>query len=103
LLEKISEYRLENAKAFKHRKFDTEAIIAALHLVFENNLFKLGDTFWKQILGTAMGTPPGPLWATIFFALKEMGLLPKWSTFLHFYKWFIDDVLGVWLVHPDPE
>jgi hypothetical protein len=102
-LEKISEYLRENAKAFKHSTFDTEALIAALHLVFENNLFKLGDTFWKQILGTAMGTPPAPPWATIFFALKEMGLLPKWSTFLHFYKRFIDDVLGVWLVHPDPE
>ncbi|KAL3786063.1 LOW QUALITY PROTEIN: hypothetical protein ACHAWO_007252 [Cyclotella atomus] len=102
-LEKISEYLRENAKAFNHNKFDTEALIAALHLVFENNLFKLGDTFWKQILGTAMGTPPAPPWATIFFALKEMGLLPKWSTFLHFYKRFIDDVLGVWLVHPDPE
>jgi hypothetical protein len=100
---KISEYLRENAKQFNHNKFDTEALIAALHLVFENNLFKLGDTFWKQILGTAMGTPPAPPWATIFFALKEMGLLQKWSTFLHFYKQFIDDVLGVWLVHPDPE
>ena len=33
-----------------------KALIEALHLVFENNLFKLGDTFWKQESGTAMGT-----------------------------------------------
>jgi hypothetical protein len=52
-----------------------------LHLVFENNIFKLGDMFWKQISGTAMGTPLAPPWATAFNALKEMGLLPKLSTY----------------------
>ena len=49
-----------------------------------------------------MGTPPAPPWATVCYALKEMGLLPEWSTYLRFYKRFIDDVIGVWLVDPNP-
>jgi hypothetical protein len=35
-----------------------EAIICALEIVMRNNLFKFGDTYWLQITGTAMGTPP---------------------------------------------
>ena len=78
------------------------ALIEALHLVFENNLFKLGDTYWKQISGTGMGTPPAPPWAMLFFGLHEKHLLQKWDTCLYLYKRFIDDVFGVWLVHHDP-
>ena len=70
--------------------------------VFWNNLFKCGDTYWRQISGTAMGTPPAPAWATIFYALHERDLVPRWELQLLLYKRFIDDVIGIWLVHPDP-
>ena len=79
-----------------------EALIEAMNIVFRNNLFKFGDTFWRQKSGTAMGTPPAPPYATIFYALHENEMLPRWSQQVVFYKRFIDDVLGVWLPHPDP-
>ena len=79
-----------------------EALIEAMNIVFRNNLFKFGDTFWRQKSGTAMGTPPAPPYATIFYALHENDMLPRWSERVVFYKRFIDDVLGIWLPHPDP-
>ena len=34
------------------------ALNAALRLVMTHNIFRFGDTFWVQLTGTAMGTPP---------------------------------------------
>jgi hypothetical protein len=46
----------------------------------------------------AMGSPPSsPPWANLYYALKELDLLPKFDDNLVLYKWFIDDVLGIWL------
>ena len=50
-----------------------------------------------------MGIAPAPPWATIFYALHEQCLVPKWSTHLIFYKRFIDDIIGIWLPHPDAD
>eukprot|EP00956_Cyclotella_meneghiniana_P041385 scaffold225046_cov56-Cyclotella_meneghiniana.AAC.2 len=79
-----------------------EALHAAMALVFKNNVFKFGDAFIRQCSGTAMGTPPAPPYATIFYTIHEKVLLSKWSTRVMFYKRFIDDVIGVWLAYEDP-
>ena len=51
-----------------------------------------------QLLGTAMGTSAACMWATIYYAIHEMGLLiPKYSVNLMFLVRFIDDMLGLWL------
>ena len=50
----------------RYRHLNPEAVRQALHLVFNSDIFALGDTYWRQILGTAMGTPPAPAWATFF-------------------------------------
>jgi hypothetical protein len=35
-----------------------EALCSALRIVMRCNIFSFGDTFWRQISGTAMGSPP---------------------------------------------
>jgi hypothetical protein len=83
-----------------------EALIEALKLVMENNLFSFGDTHFHQIDGTAMGTPPAPPYATLFFAIhEETFLCPNHAiaSLLIFYKRFIDDVFGVWIPGPTTE
>ena len=100
-LEEICNHITVNQRKYHH--LNPEAVHQALHLVFNNNIFALGDTYWRQISGTAMGTPPAPAWATIFYALHENEMVPRWSQNLMFYKRFIDDVIGIWLTDPDPE
>ena len=48
--------------------------------------------------GTAMGTPPAPPWATLYYALLENDFLPCFKDNLILYQWFIDDVFGIWCI-----
>ena len=58
---------------------------------------------FKQMNGTAMGTPPAPPYATIYYGLHESKFLPQCQNHVIFYKRFIDDVFGIWLPHPNPK
>ena len=53
-------------------------------------------------MGTAMGAPPAPPWDTIFFGIHEETVLAHSRDKLQLYRHFIDEVLGIWLVDPDP-
>ena len=73
-----------------------DALMEALRLVMKNNIFTFGDTYWRQMTGTAMGTPPAPPWATLYYALLENDFLPRFKDNLTLYRRFIDDVFGIW-------
>ena len=79
-----------------------EALITALKLVMLNNIFSFGDMMFKQLNGTAMGTPPAPPYTTIYYGLHKSKFLPNHWQHIIFYKCFIDDVFGIWLPHPNP-
>ena len=85
------------------RPKQNEALIAALKLVMLNNIFSFGDMTFKQLNGTAMGTPPAPPYATIYYGIHESTFLPNHRQHVIFYKRFIDDVFGIWLPHPNAE
>ena len=85
------------------RPKQNEALIDTLKLVMLNNIFSFGDMTFKQMNGTAMGTPPAPPYATIYYGLHESQFLPKYKNHVTFYKRFIDDVFGIWLPHPNPK
>ena len=78
--------------------FPLKAVKEAMKLVMENNIFEWGDLYFLQLLGTAMGTSAACMWATIYFAIHEMGfIIPKYvDNLLLFYR-FIDDIFGIWL------
>jgi hypothetical protein len=47
-------------------------IITALDILMQQNIFKLGDTFWKQKTGTATGTPPSVSYAGLYYGTWEI-------------------------------
>ena len=49
----------------------------ALRLIMTNNVFQFGDRYWLQKVGTEMGVPPAPPWATIFFGIHEETVLTQ--------------------------
>ena len=87
----------------EERPKQNDALIAALKLVMLNNIFCFGDMTFKQLNGTAMGTPPAPPYATIYYGIHEKNFLPKHNKHVIFYKRFIDDVFGIWIPHPNPQ
>jgi hypothetical protein len=93
---------LLNYSSTHNPNYPVKAVIQGLSLVMRNNIFTFGDVTFRQLNGTAMGTPPAPPYATIYYAAHEEGLLQRHQSHLVYYKRFIDDVIGIYLRDPDP-
>jgi hypothetical protein len=67
-----------------------KAIMTALEIIKKHNFFNFGDTSWLQLTGTAMGTPPPPMYATLYFGIHEKEtILRKYGRFFLLYKRYI--------------
>ena len=73
-------------------------LILLLKLVLKGNLFEFNGQYYRQQIGTAMGSKCAPTLACLFMQdLEENTLLPQWGgTPPHLWKRFIDDVLFFW-------
>ena len=98
-LREIARYLHQHAHQFAD--IPIAALIDALRLVMNNNIVQFGDTHWKQITGCAMGTPPAPPYATVFYAIWEETLLREYGRNLFLLRRYIDDMLGIWIPTPD--
>ena len=82
--------------------FPVEAIKAAMTIIMRNNIFEWGTLTFLQLIGTAMGTSAACMWATMYYGYHETKvLLPKYGSHLLYFKRFIDDIIGIWLVEDD--
>lgn len=81
---------------------DANPIVEALELIMKRNCFRFGDTYWLQTDGTAMGTPPAPSFATLYYGIFELDLLQRFSSSLKYLRRYIDDQFGIWIHDPDP-
>ena len=70
--------------------------VEALQFLMDFNIFRFGDSYFQQVEGAAMGAPPAPPYANLFFNKKEETLLPAFPE-ITFYKRYIDDVFGIWV------
>eukprot|EP00804_Cyclotella_cryptica_P019829 CCRYP_017024-RA/>CCRYP_017024-RA protein AED:0.09 eAED:0.09 QI:0/-1/0/1/-1/1/1/0/144 len=87
--------RAKEGHAFQH--YDAQTLIEALEIVFQNKILQFGGTYLRQISGTGMGIAPAPPWATIYYAIHDNRVLPKWRSEVLFYRRFIDNIIGIWI------
>ncbi len=78
------------------------SIMQALTLLMRNNVFRFGDTYYKQLTGTAMGAPPACAYAQLYFGIYELQVIPRFQTHLKLFYRYIDDGFGIWIHDPDP-
>ena len=97
------EHFFEMFKEKLPKDFPAELILLALHLVMKNNIFELGSSHFKQLDGTAMGTPTANMYATIYYAVHEiLRLMKKYERHLLFYCRYIDNRCILWNDWDDP-
>ena len=85
-----------------HQRISKKFILEGLALVLENNNFFFNGNFYRQILGTAMGTKVAPVYATLTLGYLERELYNKIErnfngciaeNFRDNYFRYLDDVL----------
>ena len=79
------------------------AVQAGLHLIMTLNIFTFGDLTFKQLNGTAMGTPPAPQYATSYYGIHEEKFLPHHSRRIIYFQRFIDDIISIWCPNKNPQ
>ncbi|GJP35133.1 hypothetical protein CLOM_g19648, partial [Closterium sp. NIES-68] len=76
-----------------------DALVQLLGLVMRQNHLEFGGRFWRQVRGTAMGTPVAVIYAVLFMAWLDERLLetePELSQFVLLHRRFIDDGVVIW-------
>jgi hypothetical protein len=73
-----------------------------LEILMRQNVFKFGDTFWRQKTGTTMGTPLGANYARLYYGTWELCFADCFRTSLALYCHYIDDGIGLRIHHSDP-
>lgn len=95
-------YETYNQRGLLDSNTPVAFILDALTLIMKDNIFQFGDTTWRQLRGTAMGTSTAVNYANLYVGFLEVeGLITEFQKNLLFYKRFIDDGFGVWVDHPD--
>jgi hypothetical protein len=84
--------------------YNARTILLALDIIMRSCYFQFGDSYFHQLDGTAMGAPPAPAYAMLYYGVHEsLHLVPMFLNSLAFYGRYIDDGIGIWICDPDPE
>ncbi|XP_076299355.1 uncharacterized protein LOC143218195 [Lasioglossum baleicum] len=77
----------------EHTTIKREEFIQAVKFVLEANVFMFNGIYYKQVFGTAMGSPISPLIANLVMEKLEQDSISKLPFELVFYKRYVDDVI----------
>ena len=86
-------------------KLPSQAILDLLELVMRHNIMQFGDSYFLQLVGTAMGTSVAVVFANLYFGWHEKKLiLPRYQNHFKrilYHARFIDDVFFIWMGDTD--
>ncbi|KAL7523453.1 hypothetical protein ACHAWF_000527 [Thalassiosira exigua] len=77
--------------------FDNGMILEAAALVMIWNIFEFGGCYFKQLIGTAMGTAVAVVWAIIYYCWHEKHVLiaKRSNKKMPLLKRFIDHIFAI--------
>jgi len=75
-------------------------IRAGLSLVMNYNVVTWNNRFFRQVVGTAMGTNCAPAFANLFVFALEQPILHEFQQYISFYFRFLDDIILCWNSSP---
>ena len=76
-----------------------EAIVDLVHFILSNNCFRYEDDYFRQLRGTAMGSPFAPAYANMFMAfLQKNTIYPALPSQPVWLKRYIDDIVALFPV-----
>jgi len=81
----------------KHHRRDV--IMTFLDKILFNNYLEFNQVYYKQLCGTAMGTPCAPNYANIFLYMLERIVVQKYFNIIYDYSRFIDDISCILIGH----
>ena len=72
-------------------------LLLGKHCGLKGNIFEFAQVLWRQIIGTAVGTKSGPVYACLYMGVEEGKALSLWSgTPPHMWRHYIDDIYFLW-------
>ena len=84
----------------KNKAISSATLKSLILLVLRSTAFRFGNSIFKQVMGTSMGTPMAPNYANLFMAKFESDVISSYQqkTGLKPYVWFryIDDIFFIW-------
>ena len=79
------------------QEVSNEVSVDLAKFILENNYFELNCGFYKQKLGTAIGTKFAPAFANVFMSELECRMLREYHLSPMVWWRFLDDVFLIWL------
>ena len=77
----------------EHTSINRDDFLQAVKFVLEANIFSFNGVFYKQVFGTAMGSPISPVIANLVMERLGTISLSKVPFQLKFYKRYVDDII----------
>ena len=66
--------------------------------LMETNVVQFGNTYWKQLIDTVMGTSCVVNYANVYITVLEITIMePKFKNNLLFLGRYINDGIGIWM------
>ena len=72
------------------------SVLKLIQLVLENNHFRFNKENYIQKMGTAMGSPMAPAYASLFMGKLEQEFLESRDLVPSLWLRFLDDIFMVW-------